>query len=169
MSHRPRRHRKRFACGHRGFGQYCHCCSVGHRPVTKDHRQQWQAQKQLHKQRQHQAKALKRQQWRSTFADDPIDLKFLPPHVTLKARQVLEALEQGTGYWEVAGKRLKGMRQVIRIPVTRRYRLLCHDNGRSLQPLQVMSHEDYNAIARYPRRYYSKSGSIPRSRRRWAS
>lgn len=144
MSHRPRRYRKRFACGHRGFGRYCHCCMAS---------QQQQARKQLQKQAQRTAKAQQRQQWQATFADDPIDLQSLPPHVVLKARQLLEALGQGTGYWEMAGKRLKGMREVVRIPVTHRYRLLCHDSGQTIQPLQVLSHEDYNAIARHPRRY----------------
>jgi hypothetical protein len=46
------------------------------------------------------------------------------------------------------GKRLSFDRTLLRIPVTYRYRLLCRWYSNQVIPLQVLSHEAYNAIAR---------------------
>ena len=126
MSRRSRRHRKQFACGHRGFGQYCHRCAD----------------------RQHKIRLRKeqRQAWQATFESDAVALQKLPKSVVLKVRDILGALEGGVDYWQVAGKRLHSARRIIRIPITRRYRLLCRDDGKVLTPLKVVSHEDYNLI-----------------------
>ncbi|NET34857.1 MAG: hypothetical protein F6K19_23005 [Cyanothece sp. SIO1E1] len=137
MSRRSRKHRKRFACGHRGFGQQCHRC----------------AKVKAQKRAKLSERRAQRQQWQATFAQDPIDLGKLPCRIVLKAREVLAALAQGRGYWQLAGKRLNPTRDIIRIPVTYRYRLLCRDNGRSLVPLKVVSHEDYNSLVRHPNRH----------------
>jgi hypothetical protein len=139
MSRRSRKHRKRFACGHRGFGQYCHCCANS------------EAAKQSRLTSQNHRQSL-RQSWQATFANDSIDLSKLPRRVTLKARYVVNLLEQGTDYWQLAGKWLNAARSIISIPVTRRYRLLCRDDGQSLTPLTVISHEDYNPLVRTHRR-----------------
>lgn len=48
------------------------------------------------------------------------------------------------------------MRDVIRIPVTRRYRLLCRDDGDQIVPVKVISHEDYNPLTRSPKRFLSR-------------
>ena len=154
MSYRPRKHKKRFRCGHRGFGQYCHCCADR------------QARQQVNRQARQQEKQVAReakQHWRASFARDTIDLTQLPKRIVLKARNILAALEQGTRYWQVAGKRLQAARDIVRIPVTRRYRLLCRDDGQSLTPLAVMSHEDYNPLFRSPKRRFSKFISGDRS------
>jgi hypothetical protein len=135
MSRRPRLHKKYFSsCGHRGFGQYCHCCAdLAHR-----------------KQAIVQEEQILRSQWLETYDHDPIDLKHLPKPIVLRAREILEKLAQGTEYYKLQGKRLLGIdRDLIRIPVTRGYRLLLQDCGNnSFQSLQVLSHEAYNAIAR---------------------
>lgn len=89
---------------------------------------------------------LKRQQWKDTFATDEIQLNHLPSAIVKKARTVLSQLEHGQEYWQLAGKRLKVMREVIRIPITYRYRLLCHDDGDRLTPIKVVSHETYNNL-----------------------
>jgi hypothetical protein len=135
MSHRPRLHKKHFStCGHKGFGQYCHRCSdLNHRKQAIDLEPK-----------------LLRNQWLATYDHDPIDLTHLPKPIVLRAREILEKLAQGTEYYKLQGKRLLGIdRDLIRIPVTRRYRLLLQDCGNnSFQSLQVLSHEAYNAIAR---------------------
>lgn len=136
MSHRPRLHKKHFqTCGHKGFGKYCHRCS------DLSHRKQSIA---LESQ-------LLRSQWLETYDHDPIDLTHLPKPIVLRARQLLEQLAQGTEYYKLQGKRLLGIdRDLIRIPVTRRYRLLIQDIGNNtFQSLKVLSHEAYNAIARH--------------------
>lgn len=140
MSHRSRKHRKRFACGHRGYGQYCHCC----------------ADRVARKQRRFSQRQQQREDWQARFAEDAIELSQLPKAVVKKARTILSALHQGTDYWQLSGKRLKVMRDVIRIPVTRGYRLLCRDDGDQVVPVKIISHEAYNPLTRSPKRLLSR-------------
>jgi hypothetical protein len=89
-----------------------------------------------------------KQQWQASFAQDPIDLTHLPKPIVLKTRKILAALEQGMAPSQLQGKRLSFDRTLLRIPVTYRYRLLCRWYSNQVIPLQVLSHEAYNAIAR---------------------
>ncbi len=118
------RRKKTFLCGHKGYGQACHRCA------------------QLDKAREE--KRQQKQEWESTFAQDPIDLKELPAHVVVKARMIIAGLESHKHYREFGGKRLRHNRRIISIPVTRNYRMICHDHGNFLIPQAVLSHEDYN-------------------------
>ncbi len=127
----PRRKRK-FSCGHRGYGQICHKCEQ--EEVAFAH------------------KKAQKQKWQETFADDLIDLQGLPKNVVLKARRILTGLENRCDYRQFRGKRLRHDRFIISIPVTRDYRLICRDTrsggGRDrdqgITPEAVVSHEDYN-------------------------
>ena len=119
----PRR-RKKFSCGHKGYGQICHKC----------------AQKQANHLQKKQAK----QEWEAAFESDPIDLRNLPKNVVVKARRIMARLETQNNYRDFRGKRLRHDRFVISIPVTRNYRLICRDCGSLLVPECVISHEDYN-------------------------
>ena len=89
-------------------------------------------------------KRQQKQEWDSTFAQDPINLKNLPTHVVVKARVIIAGLQSHKNYREYGGKRLRHNRWVISIPVTRNYRMICHDCGNLLVPYAVLSHEDYN-------------------------
>lgn len=140
MSRRCRRHRKRFACGHQGFGQYCHRC----------------AEQKKRKEVRQKLRQTQRQQWQATFAHDEIDLRHLPQQIVKKARKVIADLNQGTQYWQLSGKRLDAMRNAIRIPVTRRYRLLCRDEGDQIKPIQIVSHETYNTFHKSSKRLLRK-------------
>ncbi len=113
-----------FPCGHRGYGQTCHRCAE---------ERTLQEQKKEHKRK-----------WDDTFSQDPIDLRALPNHVVLKARNVIAALQEQRNYREFGGKRLRHNRLVISIPITRDYRMICRDCGSILVPEEVLSHEDYN-------------------------
>jgi len=119
----PKR-KKIFPCGHKGYGQICHLCAQKH-AVLEQRRQQ-------------------KQDWESTFTQDPIDLRDLPNHVVVKARMVIAALQTSSDYREFGGKRLRYDRFIISIPITRNYRMLCRDCGTMLIPQEVLSHEDYN-------------------------
>jgi hypothetical protein len=119
----PRR-KKRFACGHRGYGQVCHKCE----------------QKQIAKAQ----KKIQKQKWQETFDGDLIDLRGLPKNVVLKARCILSGLQNRRDYREFRGKRLRHDRFIISIPVTRDYRLICRDSNSGITPEAVISHEDYN-------------------------
>jgi len=136
MSRRSRKHRKRFACRHRGYGKYCHSCADAH----------------AKKQKRLQQRQSKRQDWQHLSEADPIELTHLPKSVIKKARTVLSALGQGQKYWQLSGKRLNMTRNIIKIPVTRRYRLLCRDDGKTITPVEVISHEDYNPLVARPKR-----------------
>ena len=46
------------------------------------------------------------------------------------------------------GRRFNFDRTLLRIPVSYRYRLLCRWQSGQIIPLQVLSHESYNAVAR---------------------
>ena len=118
------RRKKTFPCGHKGYGQACHRCEQDNR---------------LREEKRHQ-----KQEWESTFAEDPIDLKDLPAHVVLKARAIIAGLQLHNNYREFGGKRLRHNRWIISIPVTRNYRMICRDHGSLLEPQAVLSHEDYN-------------------------
>ncbi|MGL5035209.1 MAG: DUF7682 family zinc-binding protein [Microcystaceae cyanobacterium] len=118
------RRKKTFPCGHKGYGQICHSCAQ---------QQAEQAQKRQEK-----------EDWQATFRQDPIDLRDLPKNVVVKARQILQGLENHQDYREFHGKRLRHDRFVVSIPVTRNYRLLCRDQGAFLTPEAVVSHEEYN-------------------------
>ena len=119
----PRR-KKSFSCGHKGYGQICHLCAQ--QQVVRDQKRQ------------------QKQEWEATFEQDPIDLRDLPCHVVVKARMVIDALQNQRHYTEFGGKRLRHDRFVISIPITRNYRMICLDCGTALIPQQVLSHEDYN-------------------------
>lgn len=139
MSQRRRKHKKRFNCGHRGFGKYCHCCV--------DRQRRNQAELNLRR--------AQRQQLQQAYAQDEIDLRYLPNTIVRKARIILAALRQGVQYWQMGGKRLQGDRAAVRIPVTCNYRLLCRQESSQTIPLQVISHETYNPIVRSKRRLTS--------------
>lgn len=116
--------KKTFSCGHKGYGQICHRCA--------QHQTHWQEKK------------LQKLEWQSTFAQDVIDLRHLPPHVVLKARTIIAELENRKSYTDFRGKRLRHNRFIISIPLNRDYRMICRDCEGKLVPEAVMSHEDYN-------------------------
>lgn len=118
--------KKTFPCGHIGYGQSCHRC---------DQAAQQRAQQQ----------AVKRA-WQDTFQDDPIDLREFPQRIVVKTREILSALADNQDYRLFRGKRLRHDREVISIPVTSHYRLLCRDRPEGIVPEALVSHEDYNVV-----------------------
>lgn len=143
MGRRGRKHRKRFACGHRGFGKLCHYCASmrsQQRSKSATHLNIGQLQTSV------------RQQWQRSFALDVIELMHLPKSIVLKARDILSKLSQGVEYWRLRGRRLRSNREVVRIPVSYRYRLLCRTEDDTVRPWKVLSHEDYNSLVRHKNR-----------------
>lgn len=116
--------KKVFPCGHRGYGQFCHRCEQEQKAIANKQKQ--------------------RQEWAQTFEEDAIDLRHLPKNVVLKAREILQAIATQGDYRQFHGKRLRHDRQVISVPVTRHYRLICRDHEGKISPEAVISHEDYN-------------------------
>lgn len=145
---RRRRHRKRFECGHQGFGQYCHRCAAQKSAMSSLQAiaplENFSSLSQAVRQQQ-----AARQAWQQQFVQDPIDLTHLPRAIVLKARRVLTALAAGVSLHQLQGKRFSFDRNLIRIPVSHRYRLLCRQDPTEIRPLKVLSHEAYNPIARH--------------------
>jgi hypothetical protein len=116
--------KKKFACGHVGYGKNCHKC--------------------LQQQAVRNQKIQEKNSWKDSFTHDVIDLSCLPKNVVLKARQIIRDMQNNTCYTYFRGKRLRHDRFIISIPVTKHYRLLCRDNGSFVIPEAIISHEDYN-------------------------
>jgi predicted CopG family antitoxin len=76
-----------------------------------------------------------------------IDLRDLPTNVAVKAQMIIAGLAAQMNYHQFGGKRLRHNRWIISIPVTRNYRLICHDYGSQVVPLAVLSHEDYAVMS----------------------
>ena len=120
------RRKKKFICGHKGYGQVCHRCAQKRVEIN-----------------------IKRQNkldWEASFAQDPINLRNLPKNVVVKSRHIIQQLQIQGDYHRFHGKRLRHNRFIISIPVTRSYRLICRDRGTLLTPEAVVSHEDYNVV-----------------------
>ncbi|XHX79482.1 MAG: hypothetical protein RBJ76_06000 [Stenomitos frigidus ULC029] len=156
MVRRRQKQRQRFSCGHLGFGQFCqHCRQVVQIDKSQASQQRVSpqpTQQQPHRVWQATGQPTTKPQWQQSFAADPIDLTPLPKPIVIKTRQILAALKQGVPPAQLQGKRLSFDRTLLRIPVTYRYRLLCRWYTDLIIPLQVLSHEDYNAIARNKKR-----------------
>ncbi|MGF1496969.1 MAG: hypothetical protein ACFB8W_09130 [Elainellaceae cyanobacterium] len=87
MVRRRHRRRKRFACGHSGFGRWCHRCAVPQRrspanpqpstapPSRTATRARTAARQQAAKRR-----------WQRRFLHDPIPLTLQPKPIVLKTR-----------------------------------------------------------------------------------
>lgn len=87
-----------------------------------------------------------RQRWKETFERDSIDLRGLPRGTVKKSRKILKQLEKGTAYHQLRGTRLSVNRQIIRIPVGQKYRLVCDDIDGRIVPREVIPHKCYDKI-----------------------
>lgn len=128
--------KKTFPCGHTGKGQYCHRCAQ-EQAATQDQRQQ--------RQQRAARRAAEKEAWRRTFAADPVDLRGLPSRtLVLKARQILDHVAQSGDYTAFRGKRLGHDRTIISVPLGRDHRILFRDGEAGPQPMEVMTHQQYN-------------------------
>ena len=119
--------RKRtFPCGHRGKGQYCHRCEEVSDARLKSKRV--------------------KENWGKTLSQAPISLDKLPRDIAIKSLRIIQGIETGKSLCEFRGKRLvaMGQRGVISIPIARKYRMVCTDQGGMLEYLEVISHETYS-------------------------
>ena len=129
---RSRKWRKRFGCGHRGYGQFCHCC--GDREARLREKV---VERRESKQVRHEARQIGG--W---------DLSKFPKAIFGKVRKVLTSLGNGVSPGELGGKRFGFAREVMRIPIGYRHRLLCRWDQDGVEPLELLTHEDYNARVR---------------------
>lgn len=126
--------RKKFPCGHKGKGKYCHRCAQD--KVIQVQKEQLNAEKKQH-----------RQDWIESFKHDPIDLSTLNHYgkkLVLYARKIIAEIQNGKSHTKYKGKRLRYDRNVISIPINNDYRLLLHETNDGLKIDKLLSHEEYN-------------------------
>lgn len=74
--------------------------------------------------------------------------KRLPQDIVSKCAKLCMQLDAGTSYMTLKGKRLDVReadgRTRIAIPVGYRHRLICLFDGSKNDPIELISHEDYN-------------------------
>lgn len=127
--------KKTFPCGHTGKGRFCHRCAAEKRL----------AEKQAKKNGRKLSDKSEKEAWRETFEDDPIPLEHLPNKgLVRRARNILEEIDKGAPWHQFNGKRLQHDRNVVSIPLGRRYRILFRTDDGGPRPVEVLSHEAYN-------------------------
>jgi hypothetical protein len=120
------RGKKTFSCGHTGKGQYCHRC------VQEEERQKKEAQA--------------KNDWNSMLSGSPVRLDHLPKEVAKKTLRVMVDLNEGKTYQDFKGKRMitMGLREIVSVPIGRKYRLICKAGNGPPEYIEVITHEEYN-------------------------
>ncbi len=135
--------KKTFPCGHSGKGRFCHRCENAKK-------EQDRASSEAKVKRRGNADAdadakAEKEAWRGTFEDDPIPLAHLPSrNLVIRARTILSEIDKGAPWHQFNGKRLQHDRNVISVPLGRRYRILFRTDDGAPKPVEVLSHEAYN-------------------------
>ncbi len=134
--------KKTFPCGHSGKGRFCHRCQAAKSeqdsPSNGKHRGSNGASSKG-------AEKAEKEAWRETFEDDPIPLAHLPNKgLVMRARVILSEIDKGAPWHQFNGKRLQHDRNVVSIPLGRRYRILFRTDDGAPRPVEVLSHEAYN-------------------------
>jgi hypothetical protein len=143
--------KKTFPCGHSGKGRFCHRCqaavseqSAADKPVSNGKSNGNGQPDEDRLEEVDDAKADK-EAWRETFEADPIPLRHLPSrNLVMRARQILTEIGKGAPWHQFNGKRLQHDRNVVSIPLGRRYRILFRTDDGAPKPVEVLSHEAYN-------------------------
>lgn len=125
-------------CGHVGKGQSCARCRQ---------EQQAAAKKAEARAAEVEERRADKAAWESTFDADAIDLRPLQTRErVIKARELLRRLAAGEPHTALGGKRWESDRAVVSVPIGWGYRLVLRDEGGSLRPHAVMTHEQYNGL-----------------------
>lgn len=141
--------RKRtYPCGHSGKGRFCLRCEQQTRDSeqsTTDSSDAAAASSSPSKDLVN-PETIDKETWREAFAADPIPLKHLPNrNLVQRARQILQEIERGAPWHQFNGKRLQHDRTIVSVPLGRRYRILFRTDDGAPRPVEVLSHEAYNA------------------------
>lgn len=133
-----------FPCGHTGKGRFCHRCEASKREAAETNGAS--ASQSTNGKAIVDPETIDKETWRETFEADPIPLKHLPTrNLVQRARQILTEIERGAPWHQFNGKRLQHDRTIISVPLGRRYRILFRTDDGAPRPVEVLSHEAYNA------------------------
>jgi hypothetical protein len=138
-----------FPCGHTGKGRFCHRCENEKRDSSdgeskpKTESSGGQSARELDKA---DLDKIDKETWRETFEADPISLRHLPSKgLVQRARMILDEIGRGAPWHQFNGKRLQHDRTIVSVPLGRRYRILFRTDDGPPRPVEVLSHESYNA------------------------
>ena len=126
--------KKAFPCGHSGRGRECHFCAEEAKRVSKIEEA---------RERNSAEKAARRK----LLMDGPEGIDRIPAKEQAETLRLVQILEAGEPWHHLGGKRLKeaGCREIISIPVSYSYRLVCSETGGKVTAFKVMSHSDYSS------------------------
>lgn len=126
--------KKAFPCGHSGRGRECHLCAEEARRI----REIMEARER---------KSAEKAAWRKLLMDGPEGIDRIPVKEQEETLRLVQLLEGGEPWHLLGGKRLKegGNREVISIPVSYSYRLVCRETAGKVAAFKVMSHSDYTS------------------------
>ena len=79
----------------------------------------------------------------------------IPLRILSHGRRIILGLEKGKAFSDYRGKRLAPDRDVISIPVGRRWRLLMEWREDRIVPVRLLSHEAYNHKSNWEKRWHS--------------
>jgi hypothetical protein len=80
------------------------------------------------------------------FNERGIQAERIPGNVLAKAQKLIQKIERGVPYTTFRGKRLSCNRNMISIPVGRKWRMLARDSPEGIRIFAVISHATYNHI-----------------------
>ena len=80
------------------------------------------------------------------FDERGIQAERIPGNVLAKAQKLIQKIERGVPYTTFRGKRLSCNRNMISIPVGRKWRMLARDSPEGIRIFAVVSHGTYNHI-----------------------
>jgi hypothetical protein len=138
-----------FPCGHTGKGRFCHRCETDRRDSSEASAAPKAESSGSHSTRdldKIDLDKIDKETWRESFEADPIPLRHLPSKgLVQRARMILEEIQKGAPWHQFNGKRLQHDRTIVSVPLGRRYRILFRTDEGAPRPVEVLSHESYNA------------------------
>lgn len=75
-------------------------------------------------------------------------LRKKPAEVVRRARAIAKRIANGETVSDLGGKRMRHDRSVVSVPIGLRWRVLIDASGDSLDPVALVSHEDYSRGAK---------------------
>src|SRR5690606_5996621 len=118
-------------CGHSGKGRFCHRCQA-----AKNEQAEGESSSNGKGSDEGSEAKAEKEAWRESFEADPIPLSHLPSrNLVIRARMILSEIGKGAPWHQFNGKRLQHDRNVVSIPLGRRYRILFRTDDGAPKPV----------------------------------
>jgi len=126
--------RKAFPCGHSGRGRECHVCAE----EARRRREREETRRRI---------SIEKAAWKDSLRYGPEGINRIPAKEQAETLRLVQLIEAGEPWHHLGGKRLKeaGYREIISIPVSYSYRLVCRETGGKITAIEVKSHSAYSS------------------------